>query len=297
MDGMALDRLAPPRRARRFPLHTPATAAALALGVLVGCDARVDTDTDGPGDAAVRTGLADAAMAVGSVDAAIMIDAGIGPADAGSSATPDARPVGPKPPDGGSVAGAVDAGSMDAGMPDAGAVGMGPTGRMAGMLEGHNAARAEVMTTPALMPLTWSLELSAYAQEWADTLAKTCTMMHRPAATAQMTGYGENLAQFFRTGGGEVSTPQQALATWVGERKCWTYGTIQGTEVCDFDCLSREGIHTNGCGHYTAIVGRRASAVGCGLASCTDAKQGNARSEIWVCNFDKQGNILGTTPY
>jgi hypothetical protein len=83
----------------------------------------------------------------------------------------------------------------------------------------------------------------------------------------------------------------------VGERKCWTYGTIQGSEACDFDCLSRAGIHTNGCGHYTAIVGRRATAVGCGLASCTDAKQGNARSEIWVCNFDKQGNILGKTPY
>jgi hypothetical protein len=277
-------------------LHTPA-AAALALGVLVGCEASVDTDPDGFGDAAVLSGLADAATAVGSVDAAIALDAGMRPVDAGAPATPDASPAAPRLPDGGAVAGAVDAGSGDPGKVDAGAVGMGPTGRMAGMLEGHNAARAEVMTTPPLMPLTWSMELSAYAQEWADTLAKTCTMMHRPAATAQMTGYGENLAQFFRIGSGEVSTPQQALATWVGERKCWTYGTIQGTETCDFDCLSREGIRTNGCGHYTAIVGRRATAVGCGLATCTDAKQGNARSEIWVCNFDKQGNILGKTPY
>ncbi|MCA9635011.1 MAG: hypothetical protein KC420_03145, partial [Myxococcales bacterium] len=40
------------------------------------------------------------------------------------------------------------------------------------------------------------------------------------------------------------------------------------------------------CGHYTQIVWSSTSALGCGYATC-------GAGEIWVCNYDPRGNILG----
>lgn len=47
----------------------------------------------------------------------------------------------------------------------------------AAVLAHHNKVRAELN----LPPLTWSADVAAHAQEWADSLASTtCKLQHRP---------------------------------------------------------------------------------------------------------------------
>ncbi len=62
---------------------------------------------------------------------------------------------------------------------------------MTGMLEAHNQTRAAV----AVLPLTWSSQMSSYAQEWATHLANNngCKMQHRAAVGMNTLGVGENL--------------------------------------------------------------------------------------------------------
>lgn len=194
------------------------------------------------------------------------------------------------------AAGALAAGS---GGTPAGAAGMmsmmatGETGRMVGMTAAHNAVRAMVQTTPPLAPLTWSPTLAAYAQEWADSLAKTqCNRpMHRSQQELQAKRYGENLAA---AGGvpAPMTTAKWAVDGWAGEVACWTYGTIAGTEKCDSQCYMQ--MRSDGCGHYTAIVWRNTTEVGCGVSTC---QAGGATWDIWICNYSPPGNVVGQKPY
>jgi len=166
----------------------------------------------------------------------------------------------------------------------------GETGRMVGMTAAHNAVRAMAETTMSLPELTWSSELAAYAQEWADNLAKTtCQPKHRTSAELQAKGYGENWAFFTAFGGNPSDTAKSAVDMWASEKACWTFGTFWGTEKCDKTCTTSKG--TDGCGHYTQIVWRKTTQVGCGLATC-----GNTNS-IWVCNYKVAGNFQGQVPY
>ena len=189
-----------------------------------------------------------------------------------------------------------------AGMSAAGAaggapMGAGETGRLVGMTAAHNAVRAMVQTTPPLPPLTWSPTLAAYAQAWADQLAKTqCTSpMHRSSQELRAKNYGENLA----AAGGvppPMTTAKWATDGWAGEVKCWTYGTsgeeFGGTEKCDTKCYM--DMHSDGCGHYTQIIWRNTKELGCGVASC---QAGGATYDIWICNYSPPGNVVGQKPY
>ncbi|HVZ35235.1 MAG TPA: CAP domain-containing protein, partial [Polyangiaceae bacterium] len=164
-------------------------------------------------------------------------DASGAPHDSGQQATHGG--------DAGKDAGKADSGAEDE---DAGSepVMSGPDpepGRLAGITAAHNAVRAQAPANPPLPELTWSPEIAAYAQEWADTLAMTaCTSPHhRSSAELQQKGYGENLAVMgvASFGGASTgSTAQQAVMSWASEVSCWTYGTILGTEKCDTSCYT-----------------------------------------------------------
>lgn len=179
----------------------------------------------------------------------------------------------PDPPD----AGLPDAGSM----PDAAAA--GETGRLVGMTAAHNAVRARMhdpVPSPALPPLTWSTSLAATAQAYADSLAATCAFEHSNAP-----GLGENLAQ----NGGWMSNPMEVTEGWAAEEDCYTYGTFFGTDDCNAVCVA--GLNSNGCGHYTQVVWRGTTELGCGFATCSNG------TELWVCNYTPQGNFVGMLPY
>ncbi len=137
--------------------------------------------------------------------------------------------------------------------------------RFAGTVAAHNQARQAV----GVAPLQWSAELAVTAQRWADKLRESrCAMRHSGAA-----GLGENLAW----ASGQALSPAQVVGMWVGERR-------------DYDAARNSCAPGKVCGHYTQVVWRGTTHVGCGMASC-----GN--SEVWVCNYTPPGNYVGQRPY
>lgn len=130
------------------------------------------------------------------------------------------------------------------------------------MLAAHNAVRASVGDPP----LTWSPRLAAFAQGWANRLIETGTFAHRPDNS-----YGENL--YAITGG--TASPEQVVAAWADEAR-------------DYDI--RSNTCTAMCGHYTQIVWRATQDVGCAVAA-------DPGREVWVCDYNPPGNVIGFRPY
>jgi pathogenesis-related protein 1 len=155
-------------------------------------------------------------------------------------------------------------------------VAAGESGRVRGMLAYHNAIRASIDGGVArVLPLDWSVELASIAQAYADELAATGCKLQ-----ASINGYGENLAGY---SGGTVSV-KQVVADWAGEARCYSYGMYMVSDDCSPLC--------GGCSRYTQLVWRDTAEVGCGVAVC----DGSPYREIWCCNYNPPGNILGQYP-
>jgi uncharacterized protein YkwD len=130
------------------------------------------------------------------------------------------------------------------------------------MVAAHNLYRAQV-GVPALQ---WSGALARRSQQWADAL------IERQAFTPRRDGvFGENLYEV--VGGG--SSPADVVKAWASERANYHYETNS--------CSAR-------CGHYTQVVWRDTKEVGCGVAR-------KAQREVWVCNYNPPGNVVGERPY
>ncbi len=136
----------------------------------------------------------------------------------------------------------------------------------AGTLAAHNEWRQQVKVSA----LTWSTDLATLAQDWADTLkGRDCAFEHRPNNTA-----GENIYW----ASGFTPTPKQVIDSW-------------GKEIADYDYATNTCATGKMCGHYTQLVWRDSSEVGCGKAQCDDG------SILWVCNYNPPGNFIGQKPY
>lgn len=269
---------------------------AIGLMLAAGCSSPSDPSFGESTDAASPEGDSDQSTDAGpmkpSSDAA---DVGAPVVDARGDRGADANDAGGDG-DASDAAGATDASDVDAGDGrDAQGGGNPESGRLVGITAAHNAVRAAVQTTPPLPPLVWSQTIADYAQQWATSLATSmCAQpQHRSAAELEAKDYGENLATF-GSGGllQAASTAQQAVNAWAAEEACWTYGTIQGTEKCDVTCYTN--LHSDGCGHYTQVVWRASTQLGCGVASC---KNGALSEDIWICNYAPAGNFIGRAPY
>jgi pathogenesis-related protein 1 len=155
------------------------------------------------------------------------------------------------------------------------------TGRLVGMTAAHNAVRArtEGSVNGPMPPLTWSTDLASKAEVYAKKLAKDCFLKHSGAK-----GLGENLARFE----GQKATPAMVVETWARELRCYTYGPF-GIDDCTLQCAL-----SNGCGHYTQIIWRNTTQVGCGVAVCGRRA---SYQEMWVCMYKPTGNYLGQYPY
>lgn len=135
------------------------------------------------------------------------------------------------------------------------------------VLDFHNQARLEV----GVQDLKWSIELSQYAQKWADHLAKNgCEMEHR-----EVSNYGENL--YWTTNGNKI-TPLDASKAWY-------------SEIHDYknEPINRKKLHK--VGHYTQMVWHDTQKVGMGIATCGNGEM------IVVANYDPPGNYLGEKAY
>ena len=126
------------------------------------------------------------------------------------------------------------------------------------VLKMHNTARAEV----GVAPLVWSKELAQFAQVWAEQLARENEFKHSDVP------YGENLAG--------AHSVEQAMQLWLDEKQQYRHGS-----------KGRDFAQT---GHYTQMVWSQTKRVGCGKASGKDY-------DIYVCNYDPRGNMMGEDPY
>jgi len=150
----------------------------------------------------------------------------------------------------------------------------------AAFITAHNKWRAAAGVTERL---SYSPALAQAAQAWADHLKKTngCRMRHsKPGGE-----YGENLywasAMQWSDGRKELQkvTPEQVVDRW-------------GSEKRDYDYKSNSCAPGKVCGHYTQVVWRTTTTVGCAMAVCEDTKE-----QVWVCRYQPAGNWLGEQPY
>lgn len=130
------------------------------------------------------------------------------------------------------------------------------------MVAAHNSYRAKAGTPP----LDWSSHLANEAQKWANLLV--AQDLYKPRRDGR---YGENL---FEIVGGRASEGQ-VVGAWAAEVSHYN----RRTNMC-----------SGRCGHYTQVVWHDTERVGCGVAR-------NRRREVWVCNYDPPGNIVGERPY
>jgi uncharacterized protein YkwD len=129
------------------------------------------------------------------------------------------------------------------------------------ILDAHNSYRSQV----GVPPLQWSDSLAASAQQWANQLAATGTFEHSSA--------GENLAQ----GSSGAFSITNLVNMWGSEKQYFVYGI--------FPEVSNSGSWSD-VGHYTQMIWRNTTEVGCGLAS------GNG-NDILVCHYNPPGNVIG----
>lgn len=132
----------------------------------------------------------------------------------------------------------------------------------------HNKARKEV----GVAAIEWSAELAAYAQQWADYLAKQgCKLQHRPYKGKYAQQHGENI--FW--GSGSSYGTIDAAKEWYKEKKKFKGGASW----------------MRGAGHYSQMVWRKSTKLGCGVARCPNG------AIIVVGNYDPAGNMVGQKPY
>ncbi len=168
------------------------------------------------------------------------------------------------------------------------------------VLKVHNDARAAV----GVPELKWSDSLAADAQSWANELVKLNQGKYINQAQSQhsdpaaRTGQAENIASGYEaSSSGEVSPPSTAslVQDWVNEKQYWKGGTFGSPDSCQAPGQAPG----RGCGHYTQMVWRTTTEVGCGTATL-DGKTSRGLSGHWatlVCRYSPEGNWEGQKPY
>ena len=151
-----------------------------------------------------------------------------------------------------------------------------PAGFAAEITSAQNAVRTDPSPapSPALAPFGWSASAAATAQAWADG----CTYQHN-AGRGQL---GENIAATSPAG---AYTATLVAQLWASEAPFYDYATNA--------CAAGQQ-----CGHYTQIVWRSTTAVGCAMRSCTvNSPFGSGSWDFWVCDYAPPGNWVGERPY
>ncbi|KAI0361709.1 PR-1-like protein [Trametes cingulata] len=127
-------------------------------------------------------------------------------------------------------------------------------------LQAHNSVRAQ----HGAAPLSWSDDLAAKAQQWANN----CVFQH---SGGKLGPFGENLA----AGTGSSYGIQEAVKSWTDE-------------VSEYDPNNPQP------SHFTQVVWKASTQVGCAVQSCNgifDPKFGPAK--FFVCEYSPQGNVIG----
>jgi hypothetical protein len=136
---------------------------------------------------------------------------------------------------------------------------VGPSADEQALLAAHNEARAK----HCVPPMRWSAQLAAAAQSWVNK----CT--HNPQYPAlfehdpQRGTAGENLAW------GPSLTARQAADLWYKEIGNYNFAAP---------------VYSSAVGHFTQLVWRATTQVGCAKAAC-------GKIVLWSCRYSPPGNM------
>ncbi len=143
----------------------------------------------------------------------------------------------------------------------------------ADITKAHNKYRAEL----GIPDLKWSDDLAAHAKKWSDHLASLGGKKISHAPADKRKGEGENI--WWGTTGYYSFT--QMVDGWGDEKKYFVYGT--------FPDVSSSGNWAD-VGHYTQIIWKDTTEVGCGLSTA-------GGYDILVCRYSPPGNYMKRKPY
>ncbi|CAN6209246.1 unnamed protein product [Urochloa humidicola] len=133
----------------------------------------------------------------------------------------------------------------------------------------HNAARAAV----GVGAVSWDDGVAAFARSWAAQRAGDCALRHSGGGPNH---YGENI--FWGSAGKDWSA-SDAVGSWVSEKQWYDHGSNT--------CAAGKT-----CGHYTQVVWRASTAIGCARVVCN-----NNGGVFITCNYNPPGNFNGQSPY
>jgi len=160
------------------------------------------------------------------------------------------------------------------------------------ILDLHNRERTAVTATPPIPQVTWSASLATDAQNWAQYLASLGLRPYRPPDLGQIPPHsdwrtngnqGENLAW----GARGAFTPATLAQGWADEKSnCFPGCTIPADGSLQQSPTPPYRVF----GHYTQMVWRATTQIGCGLAS-------DANQDYLVCRYSPSGNYRGQAAY
>ena len=148
------------------------------------------------------------------------------------------------------------------------------------ILNAHNEKRA----LHCVPPLQLSVALEENAQAWANQCRKDAFgFIHQPGNPN-----GENLAWGYRTSNGVAIlpglSPQQVVENWYGEINQYDFNN---------PFLETGPIGVNG--HFTQVVWRASTHLGCAQATCSLSISGRPETgTLWVCEYSPPGNFNAT---
>jgi tetratricopeptide (TPR) repeat protein len=136
----------------------------------------------------------------------------------------------------------------------------------------HNRWRAAV----GVGGITYSSKLAASSQAWVNHLKdeENCQLHHSSGTI------GENLYGHSAWSSGEIyqTKNSEVIDAW-------------GNEKSDFNYADNSCATGKVCGHYTQLVWKNSTSVGCAMTVCPNGFQ------IWACQYEPAGNWFGEKPY
>lgn len=124
--------------------------------------------------------------------------------------------------------------------------------------------------------------LNSTAQNWAQYLAANAIFEH--SSRSQRNNAGENLYVYYTTGSAPAADTlaEEAVTSWYNEVSDYNY--------------SNPGF-ASATGHFTQVVWKNSTELGCGAAEGTATLQGrNFNAFYVVCHYNPAGNVTGDFP-